>query len=82
MNKPPAGFQRPFKADKLGCYIWDAQGCMAADIHNKSLRARGWGRIQYLDNPNTLMDEWTAWVTQKTQDAINLSDAIRLLNEI
>jgi len=82
MNKPPAGFKRPFKTDSMSMYIWDAQGYMAADVQNQSLRARGWGRIQYLDNPHVLMDKWEAWVAQRTYGILNFEDAVEQLNAV
>lgn len=46
----------PFKF--VNGYIRDSQGLMMADQHEgpDSLRIRGWGRIQYLDNPELLQD--------------------------
>lgn len=39
-------------------YIFDSTGAMVADDNCESilLRVRGWGRIQYKDNPGQLQD--------------------------
>jgi hypothetical protein len=60
----PAGFVAPFRYDGHG-YIWDANNEMAADnrgaVHSR-WRPRGWGRISYLPDAESVMNAWTAWV--------------------
>lgn len=49
--KPPFEFKHG--------YIFDADGHMVADrqLEEGILRIRGWGRIQYMENPKQLQDE-------------------------
>jgi hypothetical protein len=52
LYKPPFQFQSG--------YIFDADHQVVADDHESkvdALRVRGWGRIQYLENPRELQDE-------------------------
>lgn len=37
-------------------YIYDARNNMVADESGHCLRVRGWGRISYLKDPETLQD--------------------------
>lgn len=52
LYKPPFRFEYG--------YIFDSEGQMVADNHTEgedaTLRIRGWGRIQYKENPEELQD--------------------------
>jgi hypothetical protein len=77
----PAGFKPPFRWDGIA-YIWDADNNIAADLDDESrLRARGWGRIQYLDNSDQLMDEWTNWVETTADGSINPDEIVKRFNK-
>jgi len=82
----PAEFKAPFTFDGIA-YIWDSQSNMAADMHHGTVRARGWGRIQYLREPrggeeaNALMDEWEAWVAEAAGECTDGDRAAELMNE-
>lgn len=78
----PAGFERPFRVDSLDCYIWDADNRMAADFEDGAVRARGWGRIQYLPDGEAQMGAWEAFVCERCAGAESIHEACRRLNEV
>ncbi len=51
-------YKAPFRADKYGVFIFDADSNMVADmdLFEKKFRIRGWGRIQYMENPEQIHD--------------------------
>jgi hypothetical protein len=83
----PAGFLPPFRYDGIS-YVWDAANNMAADFKgdNGAIRARGWGRIQYLREPRcgaaaeALMDKWEAWVAAVAGGVTDREEAVRRMN--
>lgn len=49
-------YEAPFRYSRG--YIWDAKNHMVADDEGQdiALRVRGWGRISYMPEPETLQD--------------------------
>lgn len=83
MNPPPAGFRRPFYADKYvtNTFVWDADQKMAASFDRteageRKIIPRGWGRIQN----HKLMDEWEAWFNERVDPSMNADEAVQALN--
>lgn len=50
-------YKPPFRYESL--YIWDSENNIVADdvVIDAIARIRGWGRIQYMKNPEKLQDE-------------------------
>lgn len=87
MPEIPAGFLPPFhieprRSDEPGLYLYDSKGQMAADLdeHDRP-RARGWGRVQCLDDGAGQMDAWEAWFAERVGDAPSLEVAMVRLND-
>lgn len=80
-DTPPAGFVRPFRWDGIA-YIWDAHGRMAADFGGRGgiFRPRGWGRMQYMDDPDAVMAEWAAWALERAGSSTDPTEVVARLN--
>ena len=77
----PGGFRGPFHACDIGTFVFDSQNHMAADVSERgTVRARGWGRIQYLPDPGPTMDVWEAWVAAAVGDATEIREVVRRMN--
>jgi hypothetical protein len=53
----PKEIKLPIRFDKMGGYFWDADNHMIAMM-------RGWGWIQYKDNPEELQDSIGEWIAE------------------
>lgn len=60
MPKKPEELKLPIKFDKIGGYFFDADNRMIAQM-------RGWGWIQYKENPEQIQDE----IGQYIADCVN-----------
>lgn len=64
MNKTlRALYLAPFRYDGIS-YIWDQNNEMVADFRGEggSIRPRGWGRFQYMEDGTTLHDQMEALI--------------------
>ena len=61
-------YKPPFRFDRG--YIFDAEGRMAYDNEGVDTmgRVRGWGRIQYLPNPEALQDKVGEMIAEALND--------------
>ena len=46
-----------------------------------TVSARGWGRIQYLADPDKTMDAWEAWLEKTVGTTNDLPGAVKLMNK-
>ena len=60
LGEIPLPIKYPVHYSELGTYIYDADNNMIADV-------RGWGWIQYMDNPEAIQDNMGKFIA----DAIN-----------
>lgn len=82
---PPAGFVRPFHAERYG-YIFDSEGNMAAsfdDNHdNPHFEARGAGRIGYAENSEEVWKAWRTWLAPMLEDLTSELDVDLLVSRM
>lgn len=76
-------YKPPFKTDSFcPIYIWDANHEMVADITNKWIRPRGWGRFKQMENGATIHDAMEKLIFEIcVGHESDIMECIKLLNE-
>ena len=62
-------YKPPFNSDRFSVYVWDAGNNMVADFRGPAgtIRPRGWGRIQYMDDGAALHDTVETLILEATE---------------